>query len=115
MRPNPRASATVLAFVLVSVTVFCDPASAAPAPVIVRISNFVFDAETLTVPAGTTVTWVNQDDDPHTIVSDDKTSFRSRALDTNDSFSFTFAKPGTFGYFCSIHPHMTGKVVVEAP
>ena len=113
MRPDPRASATVLAFVLVSVTVV--PASAAAAPVIVRISNFVFDAETLTVPAGTTVTWINQDDDPHTIVSDDETSFRSKALDTNDSFSFTFAKPGTFGYFCSIHPHMTGKVVVKAP
>ena len=115
MRQSSRASATVFALVLVSVTAFHDPADAAPAPVIVKISNFVFDAETLTVPPGTTVTWVNQDDDPHTIVSDDMTSFHSRALDTNESFSFTFAKPGTFGYFCSIHPHMTGKVVVKAP
>jgi plastocyanin len=115
MRPTSRASATLFAFVLVSVTVFSDPASAAQAPVVVNISNFVFDKETLTVPVGATVTWVNQDDDPHTIVSDDKISFRSKALDTHESFSFTFAKPGTFGYFCSIHPHMTGKVVVKAP
>jgi plastocyanin len=114
MRSNFRASATMLAFVLVSVTV-SEPASAAPAPVVVKISNFKFDAPSITVAAGTTVTWVNQDDDPHTVVSGDKTSFRSKALDTHESFSYTFAKPGTFGYFCSIHPHMTGVVVVKAP
>ena len=86
---------------------------AAPAPVTVKISNFVFTPATLTVAPGTTVIWVNEDDIPHTVVADDKTTFRSKVLDTGDRFSFTFAKPGTFGYFCSIHPHMTGKVVVK--
>lgn len=91
-------------------------AAPAPAPaakaVQVTIGNFTFGPAVLTVKAGTTVTWVNGDDIPHTVVSDDKTTFRSKALDTDDRFSFTFAKPGTYPYFCSIHPHMTGKVVV---
>ena len=90
-------------------------AVAAGAPVTVKIDNFTFDAATITVPVGTTVTWVNQDDIPHTVVSDDKTTFRSKVMDTDDKFSFTFNTPGSFGYFCSIHPHMTGKVVVKAP
>lgn len=90
-------------------------AHAAPAPVTVKISNFVFTPATLTVAPGTTVTWVNEDDIPHTVVADDKVMFKSKVLDTGDRFAFTFAKPGTFGYFCSIHPHMTGKVVVKAP
>jgi plastocyanin len=88
-------------------------AVAAPAPVTVKISNFVFTPAALTVAPGTTVTWVNEDDIPHTVVADDKLTFKSKVLDTGDKFSFTFAKPGTFGYFCSIHPHMTGKVVVK--
>jgi plastocyanin len=90
------------------------PAVAAPAPVTVKIDNFTFNAATITVPVGTTVTWVNQDDIPHTVVADDKTTFRSKVMDTDHRFSFTFTTPGTFGYFCSIHPHMTGKVVVKA-
>ncbi|HEX5377022.1 MAG TPA: cupredoxin family copper-binding protein [Phenylobacterium sp.] len=90
------------------------PAAATPAPVTVKIANFTFAATTVTVHPGTTVTWVNDDDIPHTIVADDK-SFRSKVLDTGDRFAFTFAKRGTYGYFCSIHPHMTGKIVVEAP
>jgi amicyanin len=89
-------------------------AHAAPAPVTVKISNFTFDAPVVTVPVGTTVTWVNDDDIPHTVVSDDRKAFRSRVMDTDDRFSFTFGTPGTFNYFCSIHPHMTGKVVVKA-
>lgn len=88
-------------------------AHAAPAPVTVKIDNFTFDAQTITVPVGTTVTWVNNDDTPHTVVSDDRKTFRSKPLDTDDKFSFTFTTPGSFGYFCSIHPHMTGKVVVK--
>jgi plastocyanin len=88
-------------------------AHAAPAPVTVKIDNFTFDAQTITVPAGTTVTWVNNDDTPHTVVADDHKSFRSKPLDTDDKFSFTFTTPGTYGYFCSIHPHMTGKVLVK--
>ena len=90
-------------------------ASAAPANVTVKIDNFAFDAQTVTVPAGSTVTWVNDDDAPHTVVADDGKSFRSKVLDTGEKFSFTFLSAGTFGYFCSVHPHMTGKVVVKAP
>jgi plastocyanin len=83
--------------------------------VTVKIDNFAFDAQTVTVAPGSTVTWVNRDEEPHTVVADDGKSFRSKTLDTGDSFSFTFMSAGTFGYFCSVHPHMTGKVVVKAP
>jgi len=85
----------------------------APAAAKVTIGNFTFGPQTLTVKVGTTVTWTNDDDIPHTVVSDDRTAFKSKVLDTGQSFSFTFAKPGAFGYFCSLHPHMTGKVVVQ--
>jgi plastocyanin len=78
----------------------------------VKIDNFSFGPATLTVPSGTTVTWTNRDDIPHTVVSDDKV-FKSKVLDTDEKFSYTFTKPGTYGYFCSIHPKMTGKVVVQ--
>jgi amicyanin len=87
--------------------------AASPVPQLVHIANFTFAQPTVTVKAGTAVTWVNDDDIPHTVVAVDK-SFRSKVLDTGDRFSFTFAKPGTFAYFCSIHPHMTGKVIVTA-
>ncbi|WP_372781045.1 cupredoxin family copper-binding protein [Phenylobacterium sp.] len=87
--------------------------AAAPAPSVITIGNFTFGAPVVTVPVGTTITWVNGDDVPHTVVANDK-SFRSKVLDTDDRFSFTFTRPGTFDYFCSIHPHMTGKVVVKA-
>jgi plastocyanin len=80
----------------------------------VKIDNFSFSPATLAVSVGTTVTWVNRDDIPHTVVStDDPKIFKSKALDTDDKFSFTFGKPGTYAYFCSIHPKMTGKVVVQ--
>jgi len=78
----------------------------------VKIDNFSFTPETVTVPAGTQVTWTNHDDIPHTVVSEDK-SIKSKALDTDEKFSFTFSKPGTYSYFCSIHPKMKGKVVVQ--
>jgi len=87
---------------------------AAASAVTVTIGNFTFGPEVATVPVGTTVTWVNGDDIPHTVVAVDK-SFKSKVLDTDDKFSFTFTKPGTYDYFCSIHPHMTGKVVVKGP
>jgi amicyanin len=77
----------------------------------VKIANFTFDPPTLTVKAGTTVTWVNADDIPH-LVSEKDGKFRSSALDTNDKFSQTFSTAGTVEYFCAIHPHMTGKIVV---
>jgi plastocyanin len=79
----------------------------------VKIDNFTFNPQQITVKAGDTVTWVNHDDIPHTVTS--KTMvFRSKAMDTDDKFSFTFATPGKFDYFCSLHPHMTGTIVVEA-
>jgi amicyanin len=79
----------------------------------VNIDQFTFYPQRITVKAGTTVTWTNEDDVPHTIVSSSKV-FKSKALDTADKFSFTFTTPGTYDYFCSLHPHMTGAVVVEA-
>ena len=80
----------------------------------VKIDNFSFLPTTLTVAAGTTVTWINRDDIPHTVVSsDDPRVFKSKALDTDDKFSFTFTKAGTYSYFCSIYPKMTGEVVVQ--
>jgi len=81
-------------------------------PVDVKIDNFSFTPATITIPVGTTVRWTNRDDIPHTVVSDDQ-KFQSKALDTDDQYSYTFTKPGTYGYFCSIHPKMTGKVVVQ--
>ena len=87
---------------------------AAPAPAAaVQIGNFTFKAPVTTVKIGTTVTWTNGDDIPHTVVSKDGV-FKSKVLDTGDKFSFIFAKPGQFGYFCSIHPHMTATVIVKA-
>ena len=80
----------------------------------VKIDNFSFGPATLTVPVGTTVTWINRDDIPHTVVStDDSKTFKSKVLDTDEKFSFTFNKAGTYPYFCSIHPKMTGKVIVQ--
>jgi len=78
----------------------------------VSIDNFSFGPTELTVMAGDTVTWTNRDDIPHTVVSTDKV-FKSKVLDTDEKFSFTFTKPGTYPYFCSIHPKMTGRVVVR--
>jgi plastocyanin len=83
-----------------------------PASAEVKIDNFSFGSTSLTVAAGTTVTWTNNDDVPHTVVSDDK-AFKSKALDTGDKFSYTFTKPGTYNYFCSVHPKMTARVVVQ--
>jgi plastocyanin len=88
------------------------PASRIEGQTEVVIDNFSFSPQTLTVPAGTAVTWTNRDDVPHTVVSDDGT-FRSHALDTEDKFSYTFARPGTYAYYCSVHPRMTGKVIVQ--
>ena len=86
--------------------------AAAPAQTI-TIDNFMFSPMTMTIPAGTTVTWTNKDDIPHTVVETSQ-KFKSKALDTDDSFSYTFTQPGTYEYFCSMHPKMTAKIVVEA-
>ena len=80
---------------------------------VVKIDNFTFSPATLTIALGTSVTWTNDDDIPHTVVAKDK-GFRSKPLDTGDQFSFTFATPGEYAYFCSLHPHMVGKIIVRA-
>jgi amicyanin len=77
----------------------------------IKIANFTFDPPTLTIKAGTTVTWINADDIPHVVFERDG-KFRSGALDTDDSFSQSFTTAGTTEYFCAIHPHMTGKIIV---
>ena len=90
------------------------PASA-PAEVASRrvtIDNFTFTPAQLDVPIGAKVVWVNHDDVPHTVVSDAKL-FASKALDTDDQFSHVFAAAGTYPYFCGVHPHMTGQIVVK--
>jgi plastocyanin len=87
-----------------------DQPSAANAAV--KIDNFVFGPQTLTIPVGTTVTWTNSDDIPHTSVSTEGV-FKSKVLDTDEKFSYTFTKAGTYPYYCTIHPKMTGKVVVQ--
>jgi len=89
-------------------------AGAAPPAVApkVDIKQHRYSPDTLVIPAGTTVTWVNHDDDVHTVVSTAQT-FTSRAIDNEESFSYTFTKPGTYVYFCTLHPLMTAKVVVK--
>ena len=90
-----------------------DTVSAQPAKVqTVAIKGFAFVPQVVTVAPGTTVTWTNADEDLHTVTANDK-SFHSAAMDSDDKFSFTFTKPGEFAYFCSLHPHMTGKIVVK--
>jgi plastocyanin len=79
---------------------------------VITIDNFTFTPKELTVAVGTTVKWVNHDDIPHTVV-EKKTTFRSKALDTDDSYSFTFTSAGTFDYFCGLHPHMVGQIIVK--
>jgi amicyanin len=86
------------------------PAMAADAAV--KIGNFTFAPQELRVKVGTKVTWTNEDDIPHTVVSPGQ--LRSQPLDTDQTFSFTFTKPGTYKYFCSLHPHMTGVIVIES-
>ena len=78
----------------------------------VKIDNFVFGPQTITVPVGATVTWTNHDDIPHTSVSTDGV-FKSKVMDTDEKFSYTFTKAGTYPYYCSIHPKMTGQIVVK--
>ena len=80
----------------------------------VQIDDYSFSPGTLSVPVGTTVTWINHDETPHTVTAaDNPRSFKSPGLDTDDKFSFTFTKPGTYTYLCTVHPYMTGRVVVQ--
>jgi plastocyanin len=91
-------------------------AQEATVPTSVDINNFDFSPMMLTIKPGTKVTWTNHDDVPHTVVSaDDPAQFKSPPLDTDDAFSFVFTKPGTYKYFCSVHPTMVGTIVVKEP
>ena len=78
----------------------------------VSIDNFVFGPQTITVPVGATVTWTNKDDIPHTSVSTEGV-VKSKVLDTGEKFSYTLTKAGTYPYYCTIHPKMTGKIIVQ--
>jgi plastocyanin len=98
---------------LAAVVIPTSAQNAAPAGA-VSIDNFTFTPASLTVKAGTTVTWTNKDDIPHGIASSNNAFKKSKALDTDDAYSFTFTTPGTYQYFCYIHPHMVGTIVVEA-
>jgi plastocyanin len=100
----------LLATALLLIQVNAEPLSSGV--VEVKIDNFSFAPGTLTIPAGTSVTWTNRDDTPHVVISEDS-AFKSKVLESDDKFTYTFRKPGTFSYSCSIHPRMTGKVVVQ--
>ncbi len=100
-------TATIMAAVVL-------PGRADTASLAVSIDNFTFTPPSLTVKAGTTVTWTNKDDIPHGIASSGNAFAKSPALDTDQNYSFTFTTPGTYQYFCYIHPHMVGTIVVEA-
>ena len=97
------------AFVTGTVRAGDPPAAAAQQ---VKVFNYKFDPEVLTIPAGTTVTWTNKDEVPHTVMSSDKRFTSSGALDTGDAYSYTFTTAGSYEYFCTLHPFMKGKVVV---
>ena len=105
--------ATALALAVFAAATALPAASAHVAETEVKIDNFAFAPQRVVVKAGTTVIWINDDDIPHTVASSAKL-FKSNALDTKDKFSFTFTTPGAYEYFCSLHPHMTGTIVVEA-
>jgi plastocyanin len=106
------AAIAVAAFALIS-GIRTIPAMGASDKPEVKIDNFSFGPATITIPAGSTVTWTNNDDVPHVVTSDDNKMFKSKTLDTDEHFSFTFTKPGTYNYHCAIHPKMTAKIVVQ--
>lgn len=93
-------------------TLIADPATKAAASPVIIIKDFAFSPSRLTIESGTTVTWVNEDESPHTIADNEKL-FRSAALDANERFSYTFMQPGEFTYHCSMHPAMVGEIVVR--
>jgi len=106
--------ASFLAAALLAALPLAAPGDSPATPPTVHIKNFMFVPATITVAPGTTVTFVNDDEEPHTVTSNDK-SFDSEGLDTNQKFTHTFAKAGTFMYFCEVHPYMHGTIIVKAP
>jgi plastocyanin len=99
-------TAGALAMIPTSIAVAAAPGAS------VKIANFTFQAPVVTVKPGTVVTWSNDDDIPHTVTANNG-AFKSKVLDSGDRFSFTFAKAGEYAYFCSLHPRMTGKIIVK--
>jgi plastocyanin len=119
MKRRSRLSWATSIAALLSFGVAADPAAVPQAAANAQadeivIGNFMFGPSTLIVSAGTVVTWVNKDDDPHTVIGTDPDSpIKSRPLDSGDRYSIAPTKPGTYRYFCSLHPHMTGTVIVQ--
>ncbi len=111
---NPHRSGSFSALLGMTLVSLMAPAAqaAAPEPTGVVMKNFMFVPTSLTVDVGSTVTWTNQDGEPHTVISDSGL-FRSAALDTNDKFTFRFEQPGTYHFVCSIHPQMVGTIIVK--
>src|SRR5262249_61961819 len=107
-RSTARSMLAVAVLVVLAVTL----GAAAPAPPRIDIKQHKYSPQTVTIAVGSTVTWVNHDEDVHTVVSTTQ-AFTSRAIDTDESFSYTFTKPGTYTYFCTLHPLMTATVVVK--
>jgi len=117
-KPNAWIAGVVMPVLIAMLLLFAGSSSVkandqpSAANVAVKIDNFVFGPQTITVPVGTTVTWTNSDDIPHTAVSTDGV-FKSKVMDTDEKFSYTFTRAGTYPYYCSVHPKMTGQVVVK--
>ena len=116
-KTNVRIAGVVMPVIIAMLVVAGSSRTAASdqptaANVAVKIDNVVFGPQAITVPVGTTVTWTNSDDIPHAAVSTDGV-FKSKVMDTNEKFSYTFTKAGTYSYFCSVHPKMTGQIVVK--
>ena len=117
MRKRLSPAALVVAVLLAIVPLILRPTQAngdenKAQPAEVKVDNFTFGPETLTVPANSTVTWINKDDVPHVIASSDGL-FKSKALDTDDKYAYTFTKAGTYSYYRGIHPKMVGKIIVQ--
>ena len=110
--PIATLCAALVAISSIGATVAPGTVQAAPSAVAVQIKGFKFSPAMLTIAPGTTVTWTNADDEAHTVTSTTR-AFHSTALDTGDRYSFTFTRTGDFAYFCSLHPHMTGKITVK--
>lgn len=104
--------ATAFAFAMLTIPIHAQNHAEMNHSTEIRIDNFKFSPETITVPVNSKVTWINKDDVPHVIAENDG-AFKSKALDTDDTYSFNFTKPGTYEYFCAVHPKMVGKVVVK--
>jgi plastocyanin len=104
----------IAAFLLTAAVGWAGTASTEPSETKIAIENFSFEPKSVTILAGASVTWVNKDDVPHTVTAQgDNPAFDSGALDTDDKFTIKFSKPGTYKYYCKVHPHMTGSITVK--